>query len=334
MQQLVSDAVAAPAGVPLGAPPARWEFVAAAPVMQRVLTQARRVAHSKVPVLITGESGTGKELIASLIHFAGPRCAQPFVRVNCAALSESLVESELFGHEKGSFTGAEGSRAGRFELAHGGTLLLDEISEISVKLQAKLLRVLESEELERVGGARTLQIDVKVVATTNRDLEEEIAQGTFRADLFYRLNGVQIHLPPLRERREDIPPLALHFLERFRPETEKPQLGISGRTMELLRTYDWPGNIRQLRNAIHHACILADGSEIQPSDLPPLEAGSAPSAWRGRTLAEIEQQAILSTLREVDGNKTAAAHRLGITTRTLLNKLNKYRQEGVGYFVA
>lgn len=320
--------------VPLGAPPARWEMVASSLSMRTLAVQARRVARSKVPVLIEGESGTGKEVLASLIHFASPRCAQPFVRINCAALSESLVESELFGHEKGAFTGAEGHRMGRFEVAHGGTLLLDEISEISVKMQAKLLRVLEAEEFERVGGAHTLHIDVKIIATTNRRLDEEVRKGTFRADLFYRLNGVRLNLPPLRARRDDIPPLVLHFLERFQTEAETPIRSISDRAMELLTAYDWPGNIRQLRNVIHHACLVAESPEIQPSDLPPLDPGSSAACDKQySTLADIERRAILDTLRELNGNRTAAAKRLGITTRTLQNKLNQYRGAGTHHLV-
>ncbi len=306
------------------------EIVTQSPRVHALLEQARRSAASKVSVLIEGESGTGKELLARLIHRSSPRAHKPLVCVNCAALSESLVESELFGHEKGAFTGAAESRAGRFEWAHGGTLLLDEISEISAKLQAKLLRVLEAEEFERVGGAETLRVDVRVLATTNRNLEQEIARGNFRQDLFYRLNTIQLTLPPLRARREDIPALVAHFVGRYRDEAGGRVEGVTTRTMELLTAYAWPGNVRQLRNVIHRACILAPGPEIQPEDLPPLEPGvPGPESQPATTLSEIERRVILSTLRELGGNKTAVAQRLGVTTRTLLNKLKRYRAQGM-----
>ncbi len=249
--------------------------------------------------------------------------------VNCAALSESLVESELFGHDKGAFTGAEESRPGRFERAQGGTLLLDEISEMSVKLQAKLLRVLEEEEFERVGGTRTLKMDVRILATTNRPLEQDSARGHFRQDLFYRLNAIHFHLPPLRARREEIMPLANHFFARYRHEAGQPLRAIASGAQKLLTAYHWPGNVRQLRNILHRACILARGDEIQAADLPLLE--EAPPlllGFPGQTIAAMEREMILRTLREMAGNKTATAQRLGITTRTLLNKLNQYlRQE-------
>jgi DNA-binding NtrC family response regulator len=262
-----------------------------------------------------------------LIHRSSARAEQTYVRVNCAALSESLAESEWFGHEKGAFTGADESRAGRFELAHGGTLLLDEISEMSVKLQAKLLRVLEAEELERVGGTRTLRVDVRVIATTNRRLDQEVENGGFRADLYYRLNAIHLKVPPLRERREDVATLAAHFFERYRCENGGRAQGFAPRTLEIMSAYDWPGNVRQLRNAVHRACILAQGPMIQPDDLPPLDAPAAATLrFPARSLAEMERHMILSTLRELGGNKTAAAERLGVTSRTLLNKLNKYRQ--------
>jgi DNA-binding NtrC family response regulator len=297
--------------------------------MRELVEQARLVARSKVAVLIEGESGTGKELLARLIHDASPRAAQPFVQVNCAAFSETLIESELFGHEKGAFTGAESARPGRFELAHGSTMLLDEIGEMPLRLQAKLLRVLEEERFERLGGTRALQVDVRVLATTNRDLQAEVARGQFRGDLYYRLNGVRFVVPPLRHRREEIPRLAEHFFQRFRGESRVPLRGLSARALELLTTHSWPGNVRQLRNVIHRACLLARGVEIQPADLPPTEEGTAqPGTLEGMTLAEIERRVILTTLRSLNGNKTAAAARLGVTPRTLLNKLKKYRAEG------
>jgi DNA-binding NtrC family response regulator len=301
-------------------------IVSASPVVHGLVEQAKHISSSKVTVLIEGESGTGKELVAELIHVSSPRSAQPYVRINCAALSESLVESELFGHEKGAFTGADEARPGRFELANGGTLLLDEISEMPVTIQAKLLRVLEKEEFERVGGTRTLQTDVRIVATTNRDLEREVSTGAFRRDLFYRLNAVHLQLPPLRQRREDIAVLARHFFNCYRSEAKVPLRGIARETQQIMSAYSWPGNVRQLRNAMRRACLLTAGPDIRPADLPPLlETPLAEHEVQGRTLAEMERQVILHTLREVGGNKTAASNRLGVTTRTLLNKLNKYR---------
>ena len=301
-------------------------IVNASTVVRDLQAQARHFASSKVSVLIEGESGTGKELIARLIHNCSPRAAHPYVRVNCAALSESLVESELFGHEKGAFTGAVEVRPGRFELANAGTLLLDEVSEMPVQIQAKLLRVLEEEEFERVGGIRTLHCDVRIIATTNRDLEGAVAAGEFRRDLFYRINAVHLHVPPLRQRRDDIGVLASHFFQRYRHEAKTHLQGIGQETLQIMMAYDWPGNVRQLRNAIHRACLLAGGPEICPEDLPPLsESPLRIAEIQGTTLAEMERQAILHTLLEMGGNKTAVAMRLGITTRTLLNKLNKYR---------
>ncbi len=313
---------------PLAQPtPPEHGIVARSALMGRLIEQARQVAGSKASVLIEGESGTGKELIARLIHRSSSRSGRPFIRVNCAALSESLVESELFGHEKGAFTGADESRAGRFERADGGTLLLDEISEMSVKLQAKLLRALEEEEFERVGGARTLRVDVRVVATTNRHLERESRQGTFRHDLYYRLNAVHLLLPPLRSRPEDIPLLAWHFFHHFRHEATSGVTGIAEQTLKILSAYDWPGNVRQLRNVIHRACILAQSPQIQPHDLPPLEREPAEIIPMPQTIAEMERRLILSTLRETNGNKTAAAQRLGVTPRTLLNKMKLYGRQ-------
>jgi DNA-binding NtrC family response regulator len=297
--------------------------------MLAVLAHARRAAISKVPVLIEGESGTGKELVAHLIHEASPRAGQPFIRVNCAALSEGLIESELFGHERGAFTGAEQVHAGRFERAHGGTLLLDEIGELPLKLQAKLLRALEEEEFERVGGTRTLSVDVRIVATTNRSLEAECVRGNFRRDLLYRLCGLPLHLPPLRARPEDLPALAEHFVERFGSEGPMRVTAMAPAALARLRSYSWPGNIRQLRNVVQRACLLAEDSRLEAGDLPELAepaVATTPAAHSGQTLAEIERSVILETLRQMGGNKTAAAQRLGVTARTLLNKLKRYRE--------
>ena len=305
------------------------ELIACSTPLKDVLAKARIVARSKVPVLIQGESGTGKELLARLMHEESPRRKKRFVEINCAAFSETLVESELFGHEKGAFTGAEQRHAGLFERAHEGSLLLDEIGEMPLTMQAKLLRVLEEEAFERVGGEQMLKVDVRVIATTNRDLEQEIGRGNFRRDLFYRLNAVQLQVPPLRTRVQDIPPLVRHFVKRFRKEGAVEVTSIARQARELLLAYSWPGNIRQLRNVIRHACVLARGACIEPGDLPALrDAGANPIQFGShRTLAEIERQLILETLRDVGGNRTAAALRLGVTTRTLQNKLKKYRQE-------
>jgi DNA-binding NtrC family response regulator len=297
--------------------------------MVALLGRARRAAASRAAVLVEGETGTGKELVARLIHEASPRLGKPFVRVNCAALTETLVESELFGHEKGAFTGAEQCHPGRFERADGGTLLLDEIGEMPLKLQAKLLRVLEEDEFERVGGVRTLRVDVRIVATTNRDLEGEIEAGRFRRDLFYRLGGVRLRLPALRERPEDIAPLARHFVARFGPEGSAGAETIDRRALDVLAAFSWPGNVRQLRNVIHHACIVAEQKALRADDLPPLAEPPRTLRPTGATLAELERTAILDTLRRVGGNKTAAAERLGVTARTLLNKLKKYQADGV-----
>jgi transcriptional regulator with PAS, ATPase and Fis domain len=295
-----------------------------------IMKQARRIAASRATVLIEGETGTGKELLARIIHFTSPRAAAPFVSVNCAALSEGLIESELFGHERGAFTGATDSRPGRFEIATGGTLLLDEISELPLKLQAKLLRVLEEGEFERVGATKTLHIDVRVIATSNRDLQTEVLQNNFRHDLYYRLNVMRLRVPPLRARREDIAPLVTYFIWKHRSEASVTIRGVSTETLERLFAYDWPGNVRQLRNVIYHACVHARSEEIQPQDLPPLEPhNSQPTTGTNSTLEEIEREVILRTLRELEGNKTAAAARLGVTPRTLLNKMNRYRELGL-----
>jgi DNA-binding NtrC family response regulator len=310
-------------------PGERRDTIAESPCMRDIIGRATRIAASKATVLIEGESGTGKELLARLIHFASPRAAAPFVSVNCAALSEGLIESELFGHERGAFTGATDSRPGRFEIASGGTLLLDEISEMPLKLQAKLLRVLEEGEFERVGGSRTLRVDVRVIATSNRDLLSEVRQNAFRHDLFYRLNVMCLRVPPLRSRREDIAPLVTYFIWKHRNEASVPIRGIAAEALEKLFHCDWPGNVRQLRNVIYHACVHARAEEIQPQDLPTLDSAGNPEPRAPATLEEVEREVILRTLRELDGNKTAAAIRLGVTPRTLLNKMNRYRQLGL-----
>lgn len=313
-------------------------------LMIRVLEVAEAVAKSDATVLVQGESGTGKELIARLIHSSSPRAQQPFVAVNCAALPDSLLESELFGHEKGAFTGAQARKIGKFELAHGGTILLDEISEMELALQAKLLRVLQEREIDRVGGRDPISIDVRVVATTNRNLEEYVKEGKFRADLYYRLNVIPITLPSLRERRGDIKLLAEHFMRLFLGD-EGPQL--TGEILEALSHYPWPGNVRELQNAVERAAILSRGRAPQGADFlltGPLaarieresvesslvEGDSELSIRSGMTVHEMEKRLILETLKSTGNNRTQAADLLGISIRTLRNKLHEYRCGDLG----
>jgi DNA-binding NtrC family response regulator len=289
------------------------------PATRGVLALLERAAQSDATVLITGESGTGKEVAARTLHRLSRRRAGPFLCVNCAALSAGLLESELFGHEKGAFTGADRLRKGRFELADGGTLLLDEVGEIDPALQAKLLRVLQERSFERVGSSRTRRADVRVVATTNRDLPAEVARGRFREDLYYRLNVLPVRMPPLRERREEIPLLAEHFLARHRKD-------ISAAAMRALCAYDWPGNVRELANLLERAAVLCPGDEISAEMIAPwLEAPvRAPLSLAGRTLEEIERRAIEENLRACGGNRERAARVLGISARTLRDKLKKW----------
>lgn len=296
--------------------------------MRHALRTAERFAASSAPILITGESGTGKEVISRRIHQCSSRSNRPYIRVNCAALSESLFESELFGHEAGSFTGATSRRVGRFELASGGTLLLDEISEIPTRLQAKLLRVLEEGEFERVGASQSQFTDVRVLATSNRKLETEVQEGRFRADLYYRLSVLEIPIRPLRERRDDILPLVRFFLDRFANESPHPNLELTAAASQQLLNFDWPGNVRQLRNVSHQLCILSPSPAIRSEDLPlSLET---PASERGSSslydlpLREVERLVIETCLDRFQGNKTAAARHLGVTARTLHNKLRQY----------
>ncbi|MFP4055853.1 MAG: sigma-54-dependent transcriptional regulator [Candidatus Brocadiia bacterium] len=302
--------------------------------MRQVLETVERVAKSKATLLIQGESGTGKELVARLAHYSSPRSEEALITVNCAALSETLLESELFGHEKGSFTGAIARREGRFELAHGGTLLLDEISEIPLALQAKLLRAIEEEEFERVGGTRTIKVDVRLICTTNRDLVREVEEKRFRSDLFYRLNVVPIVLPPLRDRREDVPLLVDYFLKRFSRESASPVRRVSKEALHALTNYRWPGNVRELRNIIHRAVVLGTREVLETQDLPAdLREGRAPRLGTGvvvgQSIDEMERELILKTLESTGGNKTEAARILEVTPRTLRNKLGRYRQQGM-----
>ena len=298
-------------------------------VMRQVFETVQQVAPSRVTVLITGETGTGKELIAKAIHNLSPRKNGAFVAVHAAALPSSLLESELFGHEKGAFTGAVERRIGRFELADGGTLFLDEIGELEPAMQVKLLRVLEERAFERVGGAKTLQVDVRLVAATNRDLKKLVSEGKFRDDLFYRLSVVTVDLPPLRQRRDDIPLLVKAFLDEFGRENNKPVRELTSDALNLLLAYDWPGNVRELRNAIEQMVVLARAERLTVRDVPAAIRGAADLGKinvvrAGMTVVDAEQQLIVQALKETDGNRTKAAQKLGISRRTLHRKLKKY----------
>ena len=310
----------------------RGAIIGGSAIIRDLVDTAIRVARSRATVLITGESGTGKELFARLIHEESPRRERPYVKVNCAALAESLLESELFGHEKGAFTGAVQRRLGRFELADGGSLFLDEIGETSPALQAKLLRVLEVREFERVGGTKTMSADVRVIAATNRDLEEEIKLGSFREDLFYRLQVVNLRIPPLRERREDIEPLAHHFLERYSRENGGRARAFTRDAVSRLVTYDWPGNVRELEHMIERAVVLDASEEIGVEELllPNGRAGGPDvSSHVGCTLENVERALILKTLESTGNSRKEAARILGVTSRTLTNKISKYRKLGI-----
>lgn len=296
--------------------------------MQKIFEIVRKAAGSKASVLITGESGVGKELIANALHNLSPRRDNSLIKVHCAALSENLLESELFGHEKGAFTGATSLKRGRFELANGGTIFLDEIGEIDQNVQIKILRVLQDKRFERVGGEETLEVDVRVIAATNRDLEAEIAAGRFREDLYYRLNVVHIHVPPLRDRRDDIPLLITAFLQEFAKENGKTIEGIDSRARSALYKFDWPGNIRQLRNCLESAVVMSSGPIIKLEDLPPSIAGSSQTdiieVPAGIPMAEAEKMLILQNLAINKGNKTKTADILGIGRKTLHRKLDEY----------
>ncbi len=306
-------------------------IIGSSPEMRRIFDVVRQVAATKASVLITGESGTGKELIADAIHNLSNRKDKAFIKVHCAALSESLLESELFGHEKGSFTGALARKRGRFELAHLGTIFLDEIGEINPGVQIKILRVLQEKKFERVGGEETIEVDVRIISATNRDLKKEIADGRFREDLFYRLNVVNIHMPPLRERKEDIPLLASAFLKEFAEENGKKIDGIDTRARSALYTHAWPGNVRELRNCIESAVVLCKGSVITCDDLPPtIRSGAEDNYIKisfGTNMADAEKEIIRGTLSHLRGNKSRAAETLGIGRKTLHRKIKEYNIE-------
>jgi two-component system response regulator PilR (NtrC family)/two-component system response regulator HydG len=304
--------------------------------MQDVFALIRRLSTSSANVLITGESGTGKELVARALHYNSPRAKKPFVAVNCAAIPDTLLESELFGYKRGAFTDARTDRAGMFVEADGGTLFLDEIGDLTPALQAKLLRVLQEKEVRPLGAARSEKVDVRVVSATNRDLAQRMREGMFREDLFYRLNVIEIVLPPLRDRAEDVLPLVEHFLAEARRRSGKRISGFSQQALKVLLAYPWPGNVRELENVVERAVALAEGTEIGPDDLPPqvrerrspdvLQAALA----RSLTLAELEREYIFRVLQAEGGNKTRAAQRLGLDRKTLYRKLEEYGRGGGG----
>jgi two-component system response regulator HydG len=299
------------------------------------LESVAQVAPSEATVLITGESGTGKELIAGALHFNSHRKNGPFVKINCAAITETLLESELFGHEKGAFTGADRRKEGRFFQAHGGSLFLDEISEMSLRMQVKLLRILQEREFTRVGGEHTIHVDVRVIAATNKNLVSLIGEGAFREDLYYRLNVVGMEIPTLRQRREDIPLLAQHFMETFSAKNRKEIKGFTPQAMEYLIKYDWPGNVRELMNAVERAVVLSRTDYLAETDFPVIQSTVAsnealqpgiqdPGIAGDTSLEEIEKATILKTLEAAGGNKSETARRLGITRKTLHKKLKAY----------
>jgi two-component system response regulator HydG len=298
--------------------------------MKELFETLSLIAPSDATVLIYGESGTGKEIVANAIHQNSPRAQKPFIKVNCAALPETLLESELFGHERGAFTGAVTRKAGRFQLADGGSLFLDEISDMSLTTQVKLLRVLQEREFEPLGSTKTIQVDIRLITATNKDLEEEVKAGRFREDLFYRLNVVPVHLPPLRKRKDDIPLLAEHFLNIYREKNKSSVKGFLPKTMDIMVRYDWPGNVRELENVIERSVLFSRSEFISPEDLPqPVQGAedkdqSLVSVPQGMTLKEVEKEVIFQTLSDTKGSRTQTARILGISRKTLQNKLKEY----------
>jgi len=319
------------------------------PSMQAVITMADQIAPSDASILITGESGVGKEVIARYVHQKSRRASRPFISVNCAAIPENLLESELFGHEKGAFTGAVARRIGKFEEANGGTLLLDEISEMDARLQAKLLRAIQEREIDRVGGAKPVKVDIRILATSNRDLVQAVREGTFREDLLYRLNVVNLRIPSLRDRPGDVLALCEFFIKKYAAANGMPERPLSAEAKRRLATHRWPGNVRELENAMHRAVLMANGPEIEedairlPDGQPlasadpgaraaqvaSLAAETANRSYVGQTVAAMEQQLIIDTLEHCLGNRTHAANILGISIRTLRNKLKEYTEAGV-----
>jgi len=336
-----------------------YRIVGKSPVLKKSVELARKIAPTSIPVLISGESGTGKELIAWLIHYKSKRAQGPYIKVNCAALNDSLLESELFGHEKGAFTGAHSQRKGRFEMAHRGTLLLDEIAETPLRFQSKLLRVLEQQDFERVGGNENITVNVRIISTTNKDLLQQVQHGRFRQDLYYRLSGVRLVIPPLRERRDDLPDLVWYFVNLYASETQRRITELDPIMMDMFAKYHWPGNVRQLRNVVRTCLILGTGQTLSLADvswlLDATPIGNTPlqqhglcrapknnttaafsntcrpgddSGLGGVPLEQVERQAILDTLHQTAGNQTRAAKVLGISDRTLREKIRRYRQQG------
>jgi DNA-binding NtrC family response regulator len=308
------------------------DWIGQSKTSKELLGLVRQVADSEASVLVLGDSGTGKELVARALHAWSRRAAAPFVAVHCAALNEGVLESELFGHEKGAFTGATARREGRFHKADGGTLFLDEVGEIPMAVQVKLLRVLQERQFERVGGDETVRIDVRVVAATHKDLRQEVREGRFREDLYYRLNVISLSTPPLIERREDIPALARHFLDRHTARSRRIIRGFSDRALKVLLGADWPGNVRQLENCIERAVVLCQGHEIEPRHLPHEimqheHTGDQPPHIPGTSMAELEKYAILKTLEHVRGSTSKAAEILGISSRKIQYRLSEYRGE-------
>jgi two-component system response regulator AtoC len=308
-------------------------IVGESPVMKEIFEIVQQVAPTRATVLLGGDSGTGKELVAKAIHQLSPRAKQPFVTVHCAALASTLLESELFGHEKGAFTGAHERRVGRFEQAQGGTLFLDEIGEIDATIQVKLLRFLGERTFERVGSNRTLTADVRLIAATNKNLEELVQAGKFREDLFFRLRVVEIHLPPLRKRAGDIPLLAQKFLREFAGENNKPVNDFTADALQLLMNYPWPGNVRELRTAIEHAVVLCRSEKISARDLPPSVRGgpageTQSSPQKAFTVKDAEKQLVARALKDTNGNRTLAAKKIGMSRRTFHRKLHAYHLEG------
>jgi Nif-specific regulatory protein len=309
------------------------EIVGSSPLMFKVQQEVARAAPSRATILIRGESGVGKELVARAVHYASPRKKGPFVCLNCAALSETLLESELFGHERGAFTGATDRKIGKFEAADKGTLMLDEIGEMSPTIQAKFLRVLEGHPFERVGGSRAIKVDVRVIAATNRDLEKAVADGTFRRDLYFRLRVVEITVPPLRKRPEDIPEIAKHFLNNYMSDSGRKLLGFTAEARDQLIQYRWPGNVRELKNVVERAVVLARGDYVDVEDLnlsnlatvgDSAALPTSVNSYEPLTLAEVERRHILATLRQTGWNKSRTARTLGIERSTLDRKIRRY----------
>ena len=308
-----------------------YQIAGRSPGLMEMLAVARKVAPTSMPVLITGESGTGKELVSYYVHRASSRANGPYIRVNCAALSESLLESELFGHERGAFTGAISQRKGRFERAHGGTLLLDEISETTPRLQAELLRVLEQQDFERVGGSEPVRVNVRVICTSNRDLLAGVRRGQFRRDLYYRIRGIHLKLPPLRQRREDIPVLVWHFVNLYAREVRRRIETLDPAMLKAFEAHDWPGNVRELRNVVRTALILGGGQTLSLASGQHLGQDTGGPGVAGApdlSLQQLEKQAIFEALRRTKSHQAKAAGLLGITDRTLREKLRRYRRDG------